>query len=152
MMVSGVGGLGWALLTAWLVGGCGDDAPPKAAGPPTKLAQQRLHPPGELRITSAGAKPRVKLRYRLEPGQFQGFRTRVNVRHQAAGQTSNLTALLDWGRRITSVTGGWAQAEVTVRKVRLARPPSIREDVVRRLKTLKLHVAIDARGRARGPS
>jgi hypothetical protein len=92
----------------------------------------------------------VKLRYTLEPGQFQGFRTRVNVRHQAAGQTSNLTALLDWERRVTSVTAGWAQAEVTVRKVRLARPPSIREDVVRRLKTLKLHLALDTRGRARG--
>lgn len=139
------------LLTAWLLGGCGDDAPGKKAAPaPQKLSEQRLHPPGELRLTSAGAKPRLRLRYRQEPGQYQGFRTRVNVKHQAAGQTSSLTALMDWERRVTSVSAGWAQSEVTVRKVRLARPPSIREDVVRRLRGLTLRFAVDARGRARG--
>jgi hypothetical protein len=140
-----------ALTVAWLVCGCGADSPGKKdPGPPTKLTHQRLHAPGELRLTSAGVKPRVRLRYRLEPGQFQGFRTRVNIKHQAAGQTSSLTALLDWERQVTNVAAGWAQAEVSVRKVRLARPPSIREDVVRRLKALKLHISIDARGRARG--
>lgn len=144
-----VRGLLW-LLAAWFSSGCGDDSPaPKDPGPPTKLAQQRLHAPGELRLTSAGEKPRVRLRYRLEPGQFQGFRTRVNVKHQAAGQTSSLTTLLDWERRVTNVAAGWAQAEVTVRKVRLARPPSIREDVVRRLKNLKLRFSMTARGRVR---
>jgi len=139
------------LLTACWLGGCGGDGPPKRAPPaPKKLAEQRLHSPGELRLTSAGAEPRVRLRYRSTPGQFQGFRTRVTVKHVAAGQTSSLTALMDWERRVTGVSEGWAQCEVAVRKVRLARPPSIREDVLRRLRNLTLHFSVDDRGRARG--
>lgn len=142
------------VLAAWLpllaAIGCGDDAPKGKAPPaPKNLAHQRLHAPGEVRLTSAGAEPRVRLRYRLEPGQYQGFRTSVSVKHRAAGQTSSLTAVLDWERRVTGVSAGWAQAEVSVRKVRLARPASIREDVVRRLMAMSLRFAIDARGRAR---
>ncbi len=141
---------GWCplLLTVVLLG-CGEDAPKTTAPAPKKLAEQRLHSPGELRLTSAGNEPRLRLRYRMEPGQYQGYRTKVNVKHRAAGQTSSLTALLDWERRITGVKDGWGDAVLAVRKVRLARPPSIREDVVKRLKSLRLHARVDARGRAR---
>lgn len=144
--------LAWRCLIPLVVvsaAACGDDGPQTKPPPPKKLAEQQLHAPGELRLTSAGNEPRLRLRYRLEAGQYQGFRTRVEVKHRAAGQTSTLVALLDWERRLTAVTAGWARAEVAVRKVRLARPPSIREDVVRRLKGLTLRFDVDARGRAR---
>ncbi len=144
--------LAWISLLLILLGSCGKD-PRRPGGnsapAPRDLSQQRLHPRGELRLTSAGREPRVRLRYRLTPGQRSGFRTRVSVQHVAAGRTLSLTALLDWERMVKRVLSGWADVEVLVRRVRLVRPSSIREDVVRRLMAMRLDVWVDALGRAR---
>lgn len=130
---------------AALVLGC-PDRPPEPSHKPAPRAE-RLHRPGELRLTSAGTKPRLRLRYRLEAGDRQAFRTRIDIRHEAAGQTSNLVARLDWERQVESLKGSAAQVRVTVQRVRFVRPASIRDDVTRRLGSLTLRHTLDTRGR-----
>ena len=125
------------LFFALLLMGCGGPRE-QPAKKPAPLRGERLHAPGELRLTSAGTKPRLRLRYRLEPGDHQAFRSRISVRHEAAGQTSNLVARLDWERLVESLEGNAAKVTVTVRRVRFVRPASIRDDVTRRLRSLTL--------------
>jgi hypothetical protein len=143
----GVAGLGAAGLGA--VSGCDDGPPaaPKTTGSTDPPPTQRLHPAGELRLTSAGTPPRIRLRYRLEPGQRQGYRTRLEASHEAAGQTSRLVARFDWERAVEQVQGEQARVTVRVRRVRRVRPTSIRDRVTAGLRALTLRHRLDARGR-----
>ncbi len=129
--------------------GCDDGppAPPKTAGATDPPPTQRLHPPGELRLTSAGTPPRIRLRYRLEAGQRQGYRTWLKASHEAAGQTSRLVARFDWERAVEQVQGEQAQVKVRVRRVRRVRPTSIRDRVKPWLQGLSLRHRLDSRGR-----
>ena len=138
-----------SLFLLMAVGACGRGGPSEQKRAPTSRPMDRLHPAGELRLTSAGREPRLRLRYDLTVGHRQGYRTTVSVHHQAAGQTASLSAVLDWERTLLDRQGDRAGASITVRRVRQIRPAGLRENVLSRLKSLSLRYTVDARGQIR---
>ncbi len=139
-----------ALLLLLALPGCRDEGPPpktRGGGSGAPLPTERLHPPGELRLTSAGQEPRLRLRYRLADGQVQGYRTSVSATHRAAGQTSRLSAEFDWERAVDDPRDGTARVTMRVRRVRYVRPTTIRDTVAPALRQLTLTTRLDPRGR-----
>jgi hypothetical protein len=144
-----LGLIGLIVLFAGLAAaGCKDDPPqPRRASSSGPPPTQRLHPPGELRLTSAGTEPRVRLRYRLVPGSRQGFRTWLKATHHAQGQSSRLTVRFDWERSVDQVRAQQARVTLRVRRVRRVRPASLRDSVAPRLGGVELRHLLDTRGR-----
>lgn len=132
------------LLLAW--GSCGEDPAP-SAGSGSAPAPERLHAPGELRLTSAGKAPRIPLRYRLAPGMQQTYRTQVTLVHRAVGATANLGTELDWERSVTEAVTGGARVQMKVLRVRRVTPSSLRDGLGPKLQGLLLTATLDPRGR-----
>jgi hypothetical protein len=101
-----------------------------------------------VRLTAPGEEPRIPLRYRLDPGTTQAFRSRLRLGHQGEGQAALYTLVLDWERTLGAAQADRVPATLAIRRVVMVRPESIAEAVTRKLEDLTLTTTLDPRGRA----
>lgn len=130
-------------------GSKGRDAPSRRNFLRVPGPSERLHPPGELRLTSAGSAPRLALRYRFPADQRLAYRTSTRFSYSGPGGVGHMKVTFDWERRVTSATPTEAKVQVLVRRVRTVRPSSARDRVIHRLLGMTWRATLGPRGRVR---
>lgn len=129
--------------------GSGCDRKNHGAGPrpADPVPGERLHPAGELRLTSSGREPRLLLRYRLLAGDRQAYRTAVHLHHRSGDREAKLSAILVWERKVIATRDDRAEVKIQVRRVQQTRPVALRDGLKQRLERLDLALTLDRRGR-----